>query len=595
MGQHSARSIRKADWLRPNTYNSFLFYRYGTSAEVLSSCIGVLSLIAEMALYLALIVTRMKYRLESLLVALYCLGFFVVSQQAAWQMPYRVNNDWSQHLVWLSPYGDHHFQADDYFLATAHLIQPWGIQGVNYALGQFFDPLVISHFGPFFMLLATCWFTYLLLREKLGWPLALAAMVMMSNIPFERMVGFFARAYAFPLLMGFLYFWVRENYRGVGLFLVLSALFYPVTFLLVGGILGMEGAYFFLRRQWGDFWSTHKVAFVGLLVGIGVVLAKSYVINTSDLLGGFLDREALLSWAEFGPGGRVNFQYAMNVSLPFEWNWERFFDVPGVTLEWVLVVGLIVLLLLQIVLRSDDENSRLDRSILFLGLGGTLLFYAAQWLLPRLFLPNRYLYFSYLPFLYLLMVRGIHLVGTYLKKPRLVSLLFSPMLIVLIFLTHSPLAAGLDDYGRNGKLYEQISALEGPQLIAGPFDIMSQIPTFCRQSVLFSGENIHGLYFKHYYEYVTPRIRDFYDAYTSTDVADLKSFIVKYGIDYLVVERAFLRDKTTWLYEPHQTIYQAKLTEMKVEDLALNKVPEVFFSGDDPNYVLLDCQGLLDR
>jgi uncharacterized membrane protein len=535
---------------------------------------------------------RKDFLIANVLIAGYSLFLFLFSQEMALSNPYWINDDWPQHHLWLYQYQANFFQTDDFYLLAAEAIQPWGVTIVNRLLASFFPPLTISKIFPLFTLYATCWFSFFLIKRRLGWAFAIAAMVLMSNIPFERMIGFFARAYAFPLLLAFLYCWVEEKKKAVLAVVFLSSLFYPVIFLLEGGIMGISFAIALLEKKVAQNARWYLGQLVVLLCCCCLLLWKSYRIEHNPVLGGFLSKTELLERPEFGPGGRVSFQYNMNIDLPLRFSWKSYFPLPTGGYGIVLVASLLLILISLLLLRKS-EHKRLDITIVSLFVSGTVLFYLAQWRLPQLFLPERYLYYSYLPFLFLLVLRSFSFLRSLIRKPLFLDISVMAILIFAAFYQKSPKDIGLYGYDEHRSLYEQINTFKRPVMIAGPPIITSQIPTFCRQSVLFSQEAAHAIYFKNYYDYVKPRVDDFVDAYTSDKLEDLRDFIGKYDIDYLIIDKKFLSSKEIWFYEPYRGIIRKKLKEVDPTSLALTQIPPAFIIKVDERYDLLDGKALL--
>ena len=473
-------------------------------------------------------------------------------------------------------------------MMAAEAIQPWGIYIVNSIFGSILSPLLISKVFPLFTLWAVCWFSFFLIRKRFGWALAIAAMVMMSNFPLERMIGFFARAYAFPLLLAFTYFWLEEKRTPTLVILFLSAFFYPVVFLIKCVIIGIDGLIIIIKGELKDHLKLYVALALVIFFCCGMLLLKSSFIDSNELLGGFLSKKELLERPEFGSGGRVDFQYNMNANLPLEFPWRFYLRFPfsGYDLE---TVALLLSILLIVLISRRSSYPRMDVYIISLLIAGTVLFFIAQWRLPQLFLPERYVYYSYLPFLFLLTLRNAAFLQSIAKNSIWAKMAIAGILIFSTFHIKSPKDVGLHGYDDHRGLYEKINTFEKPVMIAGPPAITSQIPTFCRQSILFSDEAVHGIYFKNYYDYVKPRVDDFIDAYTSTDEEELVRFIKKYKIDYLIIDKGFTSSKNMWFYQPYAKILTERTKDLKNSDLIISQISEDFIVESDWQYDLLDC------
>lgn len=503
-----------------------------------------------------------------------------------------MDDDWPQHLLWLYHYYPNYFPGQDVYLEVSRLLQPWGYQILVRFLSLFFEPLTLSRIFPFFLLYASCWFTFQLVEPRFGWLLALTAMIMMSVVPQERMVGFLARGFGFPLILAYLYFWVNEKRTGLYFTFLLAALFYPVSFLIIGSMQGFSYLRTVFRKNFLADLRRELLSITSLLIGAGILLLKSFLVQKNESIGPFYSRDELLSMAEFGPGGRVNFIYNMRGDLPWKYlSQPRIFDVfhpyqPVIT----VLLFLIPLLLL---FRKKSDFVRFDWALVMLGFSGVVLFYLAQIRLPQFFLPERYLYYAYLPLVYLLFIRGFSLAQKIVNPTYLIGLISVGFVIYACFFRFSPKNIGAENMQEYAGLYETIQSIKEPVLLAGPPNICSQIPTYCRQAVLFSDEAAHAIYFRHYHEFVKPRIDDFVSAHLSTNPLELAQFLKKYQIDYLILDRAFLENGQMWFFEPYQSQINQALEQLDPSELAVNKIPGQFLREGNWQYYLLDAKAWL--
>ena len=528
--------------------------------------------------------------LNPLLIIIYCLLLYIYSQYDTFSHLYRLNDDFPQHFIWLYEYWPHFFQDNDFYLQASKTIQPWGVYWLNRFLTIVISPISLSKYFPFFTLLMTSFFTFFLVRKRFSWILAFVAMLMLSNIPLERMIGFNARAYATPLLLGFLYYWNDENKKGIQLLLIASTLFYPIIFLVECGIVGLAYLKLFLKKKLFLHYKEHLGVIITIIACGILLLIKSYQLEQSEYIGAFFSKTELLSMPEFMVGGRVDFVKNMNPQMPLDFPWHYYLHSPFP--KYALpIVGLFLSILLVNLIKGS-KHKRFDESLLLLLLSGTIIFYLAQWFLPHFFIPQRYLYYTYLPFLFLLVIRMFSFI-----KPTRYKLLVNMAILVLlsysVFHVKSPKDVGITNYEKHKVLYQNISKFQQPLLFAGPAGICDQIPSFCRQSVLFSVESAHAIYFKKYYHYVKPKVDDFITAYTSTDIKDLVFFVKKYDIDYLIVDNSFLSSAKLWFYEPYRQILKEKMLNIDPKALALNQLPDELLEEGDWRYQLLNCEKLL--
>lgn len=537
--------------------------------------------------------SRLRRHWKSFLgISMYTLGFYGFVQYDALRDPYWINDDWPQHLVWLYRFGPHFFQPNDVYMATSEAFQPWGTWLLARLAVLGLEPLAVSTYLPVVPLFLTCWFTFWLLHDRVGWGWALVATVMLSYLPLDRMVGLFARAYGFPLLLMWLYYWVSERRFGQYSCWVLAALLYPPVLLLMAGMWGLDTLKTLFRETPKHHRNTFWQPVLFLVIAGGVVALKSNGLQSQEHIGALFDQSTLLTNPLFGPGGRVNFVEQMAPWMPLRFPWRFYFDFPYSSYDWLWMLFLGTGFLL---LRWRQGFTRLDEAIIGLFLSGTIWCFAAQLLLPRLFLPQRFLYFSFLPLLYLLLVRLAATLTLALSRKNYLSIPLAIVLLGATFQWKQPKNVGLTYYGQYRGVYEWIQQQQQPLLFAGPPNITSHIPTFCRQSVLFSDESAHAVYFNDYYDYVTPRLHAYVEAISTTDQVVLATFLRRYQVDYLIVEQAYLDRLSIWLFQPFQAQLQKRLNGIDPASLALSKVDPTFYLKIDATYQLLDVRAWLDQ
>lgn len=520
----------------------------------------------------------------------YVLFYFIYSQPALFEQNYTIAGDFPQHLIWLFTFEGNYFQANDPLVAFSALIQPWGLYGFYRLLVIFFDPLAVSRFMPFFLLLTTCWFTYLLLQKRFGWAIAFAGVLLMSHIPFGEMVGAFARSYAYPLLLGFLYFWIERKVFLAALILILSALFYPTICLVAAGIVAL----FYIRKLLAIKSSNWKIVPRNLLIPAvllvcgGILLLKSHQISSNALAGELFDQTVLETAPEFQPGGRVNFNFHPDIRIPLKFPWHWYLRLP-----YAKILFAFSLVLLIVALIKKPEQRLFDWTLLSLLISGTVLYFLAILFLPKLFIPARYLYYSYLPFLYLLFLRALAWAKSWWLK-SVPGLILIGIVAYSVWHNNTSENHGLGIYDQYQVLYEKIKEIRQPVLIAGPPVICNQIPTFCRQSVLFSEEAAHAIYFKNYHQLIESKIDDFILAYTSSDIETVLNFVEENQIDYLIIDYQFFEAGHFRIYEPHWGELKALTKGRTRADYALSQLPDSLTIKCGERYALLDCRELLE-
>ncbi len=511
---------------------------------------------------------------------------YALFQASIFATSYYIGDDFPQHLLWLYEYEPNYFQADDFYLHSSHVIQPWGIQVVNTALVQVFSPLFISRAMPFVLLIVLCGYAYFLAVKYMDRKFAVTFMVLIALFSIDRLTGFFARAYAYPLLMAFMYYWVCGKKGGQFISLILSALFYPIVFLIEVGLIGIQTIANVLQNKKSLVLNSLLPIAIAIVIGSVIIIFKSQELKQSKWIGDFLSQSQILTLPEFKTGGRVDFHR----SMPVQFNVDSIVNHRIWSIIYsLLCAGMAVLLYwFTSKIRQNKYFVSIDTAFVWLCFSGIAWFCAAHWFMPQLFIPQRYILYALMPVAIWLVVR---LAWKYFQKSNFQTVAVTA-LIVIAFIVQWSNVPFYRDYNKYKALYEQINHIKQASVFAGMPAIMDHIPTFCQQSVLVSGESVHALYFEHYYNYISPRMKDLVSAYTATSPQKLVSFVNKYDIDYLVVEKKYIEYKKAWLFQPYKDIVRSKLSEMEASDLYFNKVPEEWIIPVNEDCFILDCKYL---
>ncbi len=547
-------------------------------------------------------------------VAAYVGLLFWYRYREVWGTPYWGNDDVVQHLIW--SFRDQHFKPGDPWVITSGALQPWGYYGLIWLLSRFIDPVTISRIFPVFTLYAACLSAFFLVKRRFGWALGLCAVLMFSNIPLERMAGFMARAFSIPFMLLFLCFWDAGRKQAAGWTAAVSAFFYPSAFLTLGCFTVLNYAWDLLaerREQTGNrtlksrliVWPQKDLLWLAgcFIVPLGFLFLKSWTLNHHPLVGPFFSREALMSMPEFAPGGRVDFHIQMDPGQPWKFPLRHYLKLPLPDITLVLLAALFAGSWFFL-----KQHRRYFRHVILFAASGVACFYLAQWLLPRLFQPDRYLYFSLLSAWFLFVIGALSPSGGGRgrnpsgggrgRNPalafRLIPILVIPLTAWSVFKARSPKESGIYRYGDYAALYDKIKSFDHPVKIAGPTEVTPEIPWFCRQSVLFSDESCHALYFTRYYDLIQEPARDFIRAYTATDPIPVLELFRDHQVDYLILDKFFFEHNRMYLFEPFQTEVKKRTEGKTASDYWLTHAPDSLLIPVDWRYTLLDGARMLE-
>ena len=480
----------------------------------------------------------------------------------------RVQQDAVQHFLWLY---DGAWGADFYARASG-VIQPWGYKAVVALMGQFTDPLTVSRYGPLLLVWLTVSLSFGILRQFYPLLYAAAGALLVNHFGMKIMVGFLAHAWCVPVLLGYGYALVvvRKPWA-TGLALVLSALIYPPALLVNAGISGCWVLWRTIQRP--KLLLTHWPLVVGLLAAVGIAGLQSWYVQRAPQIGPLFDQESLLSMPEFRGGGRVNFR---SMATQASDRYFRFFLhkylplADGRWFAWLVVVTFAV--------TSWINYRKLGRLSFWLAawaISTVLLFIVAKPLIPLLFIPDRYVDYPWLPLAPLLV---IVCTGWFVLKwsRRWVTGLASAAILAYGLHYRHPTTLPYVAAKHDRELYTAVAALPDTVTVAGPPTIMSQVPMLSRRSVVVTQEAAHALYFRRYYDYVTPRLEDQLIAYTAPadSIQRVVEFAEKYGVDHFIVSPKHLNGGKSYAFEPHNQRYAAAVRDRSPKDFALLTIPQ---------------------
>jgi hypothetical protein len=528
-----------------------------------------------------------------LVMALLCL-------QKGFSNDYIINDDARQHVFWMHRLVDPDlFPKDmiaDYFQAVA----PWGYkalyQGIN-AIG--IHPLLANKLLPPILLLITAAYSFGVCWQVFPAPLAgfLASVLLSQNLLVtDDLLSGTPRAFAYPLILAFLYYWLHKALVPCVAAIILLGLFYPQMLLLACVCLALGLG----RWQSGQFrWSPRqelRLGLVGLLVGM--VLLGYYA--TVDL--GSFEPTVTIAQArvmpELSAAGRSRF---------FDSNWLNFWvsgDRAGLlprTYRLVQPPLLLLGLLLPWLLRHPQrfpltqKISENSRYLVRLLLASLLLWGAAHLLLFRLHLPSRYTQFSFRILLAIAAGIVLSVLGDRLRqwvanrqtpiRRRLQQTLLTLTCVALLLY---PVATGVTQtfprlkwrlptmpnyfIGKYDDLYQFLSNQPKDTLIASLAQEANNLPSFAARSVLVSREYAIP-YHLGYYQRFRERAIALLEAQYSLDPKVVQQFNQRYGIDLWVVDvNAFTPQhllknrKQEWLrlYQPTMNQVLTTLEQGKV-------------------------------
>ncbi len=500
---------------------------------------------------------------DLILVSLLSALIFIYAHAEAFLNPYVINDDVRQQIYWMAQYKDPQLFEGHWLTDYARHYVPWGVKGLYWLGARLWAPLYFGKLltGALFVFLSGL--VFLIGQNMRGRPLAWSAAAVCWLMPYflYNMSGGLARSFASPLLALFWLCWLARRPWGVGLSLILQALFIPYIFVLSALAVGL--AWLGGRAGWsapGPF-PTRAGHYALLVIAAGLAFWFNHSLAAAGY-GPLVSAADMAGKPEFTAAGR--FQILPVPSLLYEVTyrpWERIapFQEFGL-LFGGLVCALIIVLSLWGARRANWRlfALRVRQPIFFLALASLILYFLARLFLFQLFAPARYVQYSINLFYCLALALFLSALFKIHRWPR--GLAVVVILSVAVTAGARLKGVGLYDYSAAKPLYAALAQTPKNALVAGHPDLMDNVITFGRRPVLASFELAHP-WSKGLWQRLRPRLEELFEAYYAEDAETVKRFCRKYGVDYIVVdERHFSPDFLT--AEPFFEPFGSEIKEM---------------------------------
>jgi hypothetical protein len=479
----------------------------------------------------------------SLLVPLY---FGLVSLAYSVSQPYLIQDDARLHLVWLQQWVDPDLFPNDPIAHYYQTIQAAGFQAVYGMFAQVgIAPLLLAKLLPLLLAMVTTIYLFYLTQFLLPHPACgfLTTLLLNQNIWIkDDLISATPRAFVYPLFAAFLYYLLRRSSLPTLISLGLMGLFYPQMALVELGILTL--------RLWTGR-SARRGNYALLLTGLAVALLVilPFQQQVSREFGALQSAAQMQQMPEFGPFGRrayfgvppLQFWFAGASGL-------RFPLFPP-----ILWVGLALPLLLRTQLPAVQRITSEVRLLAEIGLSAIGWFLLAHLLLPRLYLPSRYTFYSLRVLIAL--AAGIVLfvaIETWvlplfrstaprrLRQSGLRVVVVALLLAVAIVPAIPPVFLDGQGWimGQQPAVYQFLAAQPKSTLIGSLSREADNLPAFSQRSVFVSRE-LALAYHPLFYQLMQQRISNLLEIYYSSDLNTVQTLLQQTHLDYLVIDRQF--------------------------------------------------------
>lgn len=465
---------------------------------------------------------------------------------------YVVQDDARQHVFWMQRFLDSQLFPNDLIADYFQSVAPPGYAALYQLAARIgINPLLLNKLLPLVLGLITTSYCFGICLQMLPIPAAgfVAALLLNQNLWAQQdLISGTARAFLYPLFLAFLYYLLRRSLLPCLVAIALQGLFYPQFVTVMMGILILR----LLRWENGLHFSHNRRDYLFCAIGLGVAVCVMlpFVLKTSEF-GPVITAAAAKALPEFWESGRTYFF----VDNP--WKYWLTGTRSGLLL-WVMplcVAGLLLPVLLRTPSQFPLARQVTSKVTLLpqLGLVALGLFFAAHVLLFKLYLPGRYAQHS-LQILSALaagiavtvLLDGLFCWAEQPAKPHLrrrqvwaiaSAVLLGVVLVLSPMLYEFPNTSYIT--GRVPGLYQFFAQQPKNILIASLAGEVDNLPTFSRRSVLV-GREYAIPYHVGYYRQFRQRTIDLIRAQYSQNLAEVQNFIRTYGIDFWLIDRAYL-------------------------------------------------------
>jgi hypothetical protein len=538
------------------------------------------------------------------------LGYGLLALQKAFSGDYIVQDDARQHVFWMQRFIDSDLFPNDLIANYFQSVAPVGYASF-YRLGATIGihPLLLNKLLPLLLGLITAGYFWGLCLEILpipafGWLTSLLFHQTLWNR--DDLISATPRAFAYPLFVAFLYYFVRRSPLPCLGLIALLGCFYPQFVFLCAGLLIVQLLDWrhgrpCVSKNHSDY------AFSAVGLGVALVVMLPYALTASEF-GPTISPAIAKQLPEFLQGGRSEF--FQNSPIGFWWSgrsglFPKALLVPPILGTVVLLPFLLAYRSRIAVFRYLTPQLKLLPQLLMVSVG---MFLLAHLLLFKLHLPSRYTGYSFR--IIVVVAAGIglfallDLVLQFCTRPTRLSIpvqqflglsLFVMVGTILLFYP-SAMKRFLPGYmvGNQPALYAFFQQQPKDSVIAALAREADNLPTFAQRSVLVSQE-LSIPYHWGYYRQIRQRTIELIQAQYSSTLTSAQALIQRYGVDFWLLDRSAFTpeylDKSRWLRQFQPTTQQAIAQLQRGEMPALSQRLSTCSVFESQQFVVLraDC------
>lgn len=482
---------------------------------------------------------------------------------------YSINNDAANHLVWLK-------QADlfspyDKTVPFAALIQPAGIIPIHRFLSFFLSikaTVIILDIIRFALLSLLSYFTIKKIfpeeKSRLLFFLGITSLLLMTSI--TASIGL-SRSFATLFILTTICALLYDNKYLLSAGILLSAIISPPAFLITIVYTALTYIILLLRDRisFKTIISKNISVLIVVLIGLTVNIVYSKKISDSEMGGQTIDLAFIKHDPHASAKGRVNLRDIWDhpvkvLNLSVVGMSQNFIPIDKV--KYVIPVkkikhynpyiavfilsGLLAAYLLVLVYqkRKDVKDYIGHPSIKILLTG--LILYALAILLPfKLYIPGRYMEYTYSIGFILLMLAIVK--STPGKKVAMAM-----VVLILGYGVYNDIRYREDTYASDATLYTQVEQNMPPKsmTLCNSIEFSNMIPYFSNRSIYGTYENLHAIYFEHYRKMMDEKMAVWNEVFCSSDPKQLSAMLEGNKIDYLLLQYPYYKIVDETVPEP---------------------------------------------
>lgn len=544
-------------------------------------------------------------------------GFYsYLGLQQAFSSQYIIQDDARQHVFWMLRFTDANLFPKDLIADYFQSVAPAGYSFLYWIVNQIgIDPISFSKLLPGILGLIVTSYCFALTLELIPLPFTgfVASLLLNQNLWLQDgLISGTPKAFAPPLLVAFLYYFVQRSVLGISLTILLFGLFYPsLVFVCCGLLILSLFSYQNGRIAIVNQKQNYIFAFTGLIVAFFVLLP--YAVATSEF-SPTITVEQARKLPEFMAGERAAF---FNDENP----WDFWFNgsrsslrIPSALMPPLAYLGLLFPLINQrnnldgqakTWLKVTSKISVLPKLLI----ASLIVFFIAHALIFTLHLPSRYTQHSLRIIIILISSIVLTLIWEFLLQKTqqgnmcqkgifaLVALLLA---VFLVFYPHTTKRFVWTRYvvGNEIPLYEFLQQQPKNILVASLSEEADNIPSFAQRSILVSREYAIPYHWG-YYKQLRQKAVDLIEAQYSNNLAVVKNFITKYGVTHWLLEKSafdpeYIADNK-WIKQ-HQPVAQNALKNLQEgKPFLIDKLQNDCRVFDSDRFAILDSNCILNQ